>query len=126
MDPLEHLNGRERDCLQRFFELVRERLGTALVEVWLFGSAARGDMWPDWSPMHSDIDVLILTTVRPAKELCEALVDETYPFFLECGRQISPSVTTAAEFRDPPNERLREVYERVRLEGAVVYRAKSV
>ncbi len=124
MDPLEHLNGTERDCLQRFLEVARGRLGAALVEVWLFGSAARGDMWPDWSPMHSDIDVLILTTVRAPKELCEALVDETYPLFLECGRQISPSVTTVEEFRDPPNERLREVYERVRLEGAVVYRAK--
>jgi predicted nucleotidyltransferase len=122
MDPLQHLNSRERDCLQRFFALLRERLGAALVEVWLFGSAARGDMWPDRSPMHSDIDLLILTTAHPPKELCESLVDETYPFFLECGRQISPSVTTVDEFREPPNERLRDVYARVRSEGAVVFR----
>ncbi len=124
MDPLQHLNDQERDCLHRFFGVLRERLGAALVEVWLFGSAARGDMWPEGSPMHSDIDLLILTTVRPPKELAEALVDETYPFFLECGRQISPSVTTLDEFRNPPSERLREVYERVRSEGAVVYRAE--
>ncbi len=125
MDPLRHLNSQERDCLQRFFAVLRERLGGTLVEVWLFGSAARGDMWPDWSPMHSDIDLLILTTVRLPQELGEALVDETYPFFLECGRQISPSVTTVDEFRNPPTERLRDVYARVRSEGAVVYRPEG-
>ena len=74
------------------------------------------------TPVIETIDLLVLTTVRPAKELCEALVDETYALFLECGRQISPSVTTVEEFDAPPNERLREVYARVRGEGAVVYR----
>ncbi len=122
MDPLRHLNAQERDCLQRYCAVLRERLGATLIEVWLFGSAARGDMWPDWSPMHSDIDLLIITNAPASQEVCEALVDETYPLFLECGRQISPSVTTLDDFRTPPTERLRDAFERVRQEGAVVYR----
>jgi hypothetical protein len=51
------LNELERTCLHRYLDLLRERLGDALVRVVMFGSAARGDMWPSHSPMHSDIDL---------------------------------------------------------------------
>ena len=122
MDALRFLNAQERACLERYFTILSQHLGPSLVEVWLFGSAARGDMWPDSSPMHSDIDLLIITNERPSQDLCAALIDETYPLFLECGRQISPSVTTVGEFRAPPTERLREAFERVREEGTLVYR----
>jgi predicted nucleotidyltransferase len=27
----------------------------------MFGSAARGEMWPAGSPMHSDVDLLVVT-----------------------------------------------------------------
>jgi len=56
-----HLSETERDCVLRYLSLLGERLGVNLVQVWLYGSAARGDMWPDWMPMHSDIDLLILS-----------------------------------------------------------------
>jgi len=52
----------ESDCLDRYCALLRERLGAQLVEVRLFGSAARGDMWAAHSPMNSDIDVLVVTS----------------------------------------------------------------
>jgi predicted nucleotidyltransferase len=80
--------------MARYCALLRERLGDRLVEVRLFGSAARGDMWPDHSPMHSDIDLLVVTRGVVPEETQEELVNETYPLFLECGRQLSP------QFRD--------------------------
>jgi predicted nucleotidyltransferase len=40
------VNGLECACLARFCALLQARLGDGLVEVRLFGSAARGDMWP--------------------------------------------------------------------------------
>src|SRR6476469_4329924 len=51
----------ERDCLLRYCTLLRERLGGSLLRLALFGSAARGDMWDAGSPMHSDIDLLVVT-----------------------------------------------------------------
>jgi predicted nucleotidyltransferase len=57
---LVHLSETERDCVLRYVSLLAERLGENLVQIWFFGSAARGDMWPDWMPMHSDIDLLVL------------------------------------------------------------------
>ena len=80
----------ERDCLRRYCELLAARLGDELVRVRMFGSAARGDMWPDHSPMHSDIDLLVITREDVPPSLQEELLNETYPLFLECGRQLSP------------------------------------
>jgi predicted nucleotidyltransferase len=69
----------ERDCLRRFCELMCARLGDGLREVRMFGSAARGDMWPARSPMHSDIDLLIVTGEPVPAEDQEHLLNETYP-----------------------------------------------
>jgi predicted nucleotidyltransferase len=84
----------ERDCIGRYCALLRERLGERLVAIRLFGSAARGEMWPGHSPMHSDIDLLVVTRGAISEETQDELVNETYPLFLECGRQLSP------QFRD--------------------------
>jgi predicted nucleotidyltransferase len=78
----------------RYCALLRERLGDRLIGIRLFGSAARGEMWPAHSPMHSDIDLLVVTRGAIPEETQEELVNETYPLFLECGRQLSP------QFRD--------------------------
>jgi predicted nucleotidyltransferase len=80
--------------MERYRALLRERLGERLVEIRLFGSAARGDMWAAHWPMHSDIDLLVVTRGAISEEMQDELVDETYPLFLECGRQLSP------QFRD--------------------------
>jgi predicted nucleotidyltransferase len=80
--------------MERYCALLRERLGERLVGIRLVGSAARGDMWPAHSPMHSDIDLLVVTRGEVPEEVQEELVNGTYPLFLECGRQMSP------QFRD--------------------------
>jgi predicted nucleotidyltransferase len=80
------LDERERDCLQRFCALLHDRLAERLVEVRMFGSAARGDMWPSHAPQHSDIDLLGVTRAPVAPDEAEALLNETYPLYLECGR----------------------------------------
>ncbi len=58
---LRHLSAPERAAVRRFVALLTERLGRNVVEVQLFGSAARGDMWSARMPMRSDIDLLVLT-----------------------------------------------------------------
>lgn len=94
-DPLRHLSPLERDCLLRYCALLRERLGGSLLRLVLFGSAARGDMWDAGSPMHSDIDLLVVTAEALPPETAEQLVNETYPLYLECGRQIGPQFRSA-------------------------------
>ena len=56
----------------------------------MFGSAARGDMWPPRSSMRSDIDLLVITRAEVAQAEQEELLNETYALYLECGRQVSP------------------------------------
>jgi predicted nucleotidyltransferase len=118
---LVHLNETERDCVLRYVSLLAERLGENLLQIWLFGSAARGDMWPDFMPMHSDIDLLILSNRPVPQEVQEELVNDTYLLFLECGRQISPQFRTMAQYHSPGDERAREFVARVRSEGYLIY-----
>lgn len=49
----------ERALLERFVEMLRERLGDELHAVWLFGSRARGE-----PPSHEDSDVDLLVLVE--------------------------------------------------------------
>ena len=107
------LNDVERDCLPRFCELLRERLGEQLTEVYMFGSAARGDMWPAHSPMHSDIDLLVVTRGPVPDGEQEELLNETYPLYLECGRQLSPHFLSERCLAEPEDERTRRFLERV-------------
>lgn len=87
----------ERDCVGRYVESLSQKLGGRLEEVWLFGSAARGDMWADFWPMRSDIDLLAITTEPLSEETRDELLALTYPLYLECGRQISPAFRTRSE-----------------------------
>src|SRR5215510_14167665 len=98
MDPFEHFNATEADCVRRFLAAVREALGDGLVELWLFGSFARGDVWRATLPMHSDIDVLIVSASDVEPRLRQSLIDATYPLYLECGRQLSPQFWSRATF----------------------------
>ena len=58
MESLDHatLSADERLVLKRFVDVLRDRLGDALVAVWLFGSRARGAAVVELS----DIDVLVI------------------------------------------------------------------
>jgi predicted nucleotidyltransferase len=91
-----HLSAVERGCLERYVVGVAERLAD-LDEVWLFGSAARGDMWPNRWPTNSDIDLVVVTAAPVAADLQEELVNAVYELYLECGRTISPQFRSASE-----------------------------
>jgi predicted nucleotidyltransferase len=93
------LNQPEHDCVDRYVDALARELGDRLEEVWLFGSAARGDMWADFWPMRSDIDLLVITAEPLPQPARDRLVALTYALFLECGRQISPAFRTRRELR---------------------------
>lgn len=95
------LSDPERSCLVRYCALLAEGLRERLLVVWMFGSAARGDMWPARAPMHSDIDLLVVTREAIGDAEHEQLVNETYPLYLECGRQLSPHSSANAGWQSP-------------------------
>jgi hypothetical protein len=97
--------------------LLRERLGGSLLRLVLFGSAARGDMWDAGSPMHSDIDLLVVTAEALPAETAELLVNETYPLYLECGRQIGPQFRSAGELSRPQGDRAADFAENLARDG---------
>jgi predicted nucleotidyltransferase len=114
------LNDSERECLRRYCELLHERLGPRLVAVRMFGSAARGDMWAATSPMHSDIDLLVVTRRDVPQAEQEELLNETYSLYLECGRQLSPHFFSEQRISEPENERTRAFLERVEADAVAV------
>jgi predicted nucleotidyltransferase len=118
------LTQRERECVDRFYALLEKRLGQRLVEVRMFGSAVRGDMWPPNSPMHSDIDLLVVTRDEPSSAEQEELIDETYPMFLECGRQISPHFFSQRKLKAPDDEGTRDFLRRVSADAVTEWPAR--
>jgi predicted nucleotidyltransferase len=117
-DPLRHLSDAERSCLERFLASLREALGGDLEEATLFGSAARGDMWPRRSPFRSDIDVLVVTRRPLDTTEMDEIVGATYPLYLECGRQIAPQFRTRDELERPRDERGQDFAGNVARDGA--------
>jgi predicted nucleotidyltransferase len=115
------LNEQEVRCLQRYCALLSERLGDRLVEVRMFGSAARGDMWPSHAPQHSDIDLLVITRGAVEEVQAEALVNATYPLYLECGRQLSPQFFAQDRLGNPPDARTREFIASIAGDARVVW-----
>jgi predicted nucleotidyltransferase len=115
------LRPRESDCLGRYCVLLRERLGDRLVEVRMFGSAARGDMWPAHSPMNSDIDLLVVTRGEVAAAEQEELLNETYPLYLECGRQLSPHFFSERRLAAPESKRTRDFLGRIGPEAQTLW-----
>jgi predicted nucleotidyltransferase len=115
-----HLTAAERSCLERYVQGLAGRVHD-LEEVWLFGSAARGDMWPDWWPTNSDIDLLVVTAAPVADGLQEALVDAVYELYLECGRTIGPQFRAAAELERARAE-AAPFAENLRRDGVLLWR----
>ena len=115
------LNESERDCLRRYCVVLHERLGSRLTQVRMFGSAARGDMWPERSPMHSDIDLLVVTRDDVDDAEQEDLLNETYPLYLECGRQLSPHFFSARRLASADDERTVHVLARAAADAVTVW-----
>jgi predicted nucleotidyltransferase len=101
----------ERSCLERYLDTLVEALGDRLLEVSVFGSAARGESWPPGMPIRSDLDLLVLTRDPLPNREIEALVDATLPLFLECGRQLGPQFRTREGISEGSGE-FREELER--------------
>ena len=95
--PLELLNDAERETLDEYVRLLRDRLGGNLVAARVFGSVARGERWWDGMPIRSDLDLLVLVREPLSDELRQELLDATYPLFLESGRQLGPQFRTPAQ-----------------------------
>lgn len=58
--------------------------------------------------MRSDVDLLVVTCDAVSDAEQEGLVNETYPLFLECGRQLSPLFCSQQRLREPESDRFRE------------------
>lgn len=124
VDPLEHLSESECVCVTRYVSLLEELLGNNLIEVRLFGSAARGDMWSDATGFRSDVDLLVLTRDALPQTLQEELINETYPLYLECGRQIGPQWRTLSRWNAPETELETGFAARVAAEGRTLFSAE--
>jgi len=70
--------------------------------------------------MHSDIDLLVITDDEVDEAEQEALINETYPLFLECGRQLSPHFFGRRRLAEP-DDRTREFLLEVERDGARVW-----
>jgi predicted nucleotidyltransferase len=110
--------------LPAYRQVERLRRHERYLGAFVFGSVARGDAWPAGMPIRSDLDLLVLTRGRVPAEVEDALVDETYPLFLESGRQIGPTFWSRERLEHPPDERARRFLENVRRE-AVPLRRRS-
>ena len=97
------LTGVERQTLDAYVALLRERLGERLLAVKVFGSVARGESWPRGMPIRSDLDLLVLVSEPLGDALEQELIDATYPLFLESGRVIGPQFRTPEQHAASPS-----------------------
>ena len=81
------------DLVQRYARLVREHFGNRVRNIWLYGSAARGDWTAD-----SDIDVLVLLHSEEDGDM-EWLIGTAYQIGLKDRHLLlQPVMLTTAEF----------------------------
>jgi predicted nucleotidyltransferase len=117
------LSQAERSCLDRYLDLLVERLGEDLLEVSAYGSVARAEPWPRGMPIRSDLDLMVITCEPVPTDLADELVDETMPLFLECGRQLGPVFKTPDELAHPKSERAAEFLRQFRRDAIPLYDA---
>lgn len=119
-EQLEWLTPSERRALESYVELLRARLAGELESVFVYGSVARGETWPAAMRIRSDLDLLVVTSRELDEREKQELWDETYPLFLESGRQLSPVFWTSAKLDQPPDH-ARAFAENVRHDAVVVW-----
>ena len=85
-----------RDIILRFSQQVKMIMGSKLDKVILYGSYARGDY-----NEHSDVDIIILTTLTDEEiEKTETLIfDLAFDLELESGIVINPVLENEAHYR---------------------------
>ena len=111
----------ERDCLDRYLDLLRTTLRDDLIGIWVFGSVARAESWPQGMPIRSDLDLLVVTASEGDSSIQQDLLDATYPLFLESGRQIGPQFLPAARVREPKDDRTASFLEQLGREAVPVW-----
>ena len=116
------LSEAERSCLDRYLDLLVERLGAGVLEISVYGSVARGEPWPGGMPIRSDLDLMVITSEPVPKDVADELVDATMPLFLECGRQLGPVFKTTDELAHPKSERAAEFFRQFRRDSVPLYR----
>lgn len=115
------LSETEQACLQRYCDHLCRELADPLLAIILVGSAARGDMWPADSPMHSDIDLVVVTDRSLDEATRGRLLEPTYELFLQCGRQISPQWLEQRRLREPRTDLERAFSEHVNADGVLLW-----
>ena len=78
------MNTRWKDALDEFIRKLKEKHGSRIDEIIIFGSYARGDAKED-----SDVDVLIVGDVK-----LDEVIDISFPILLKYGVYISPIIMT--------------------------------
>ena len=78
-------------------------------------------MWAAHAPMNSDIDVLVVTNDDVPDPDEEELLNETYPLYLECGRQLSPHFFSESRLAEPEGEHTRDLLGRIGAEAVTVW-----
>ena len=89
----------EKHALELLADGLRQRYGTALWRVSLFGSKARGDDHPS-----SDIDVLVVLREPVAENAKETVSAAAYDVLEKSGVYISTVVVSDREFRRPTGQ----------------------
>ena len=97
-----------------------ETLGDDL-EVFVYGSVARGESWPAGMPIRSDLDLLVVTTEPVPSDVQAELVDATMPLFLESGRQLGPVFRTLADLASPKTDGQLEFLRQFRRDAIQIY-----
>jgi predicted nucleotidyltransferase len=85
-------------ALHRFEAALRDRFGTDLSRVLLFGSRARGDARPD-----SDVDIAVIFQRLPetGASVASELGEIAYAPLVDLGVEIAPIAVTESELNDP-------------------------
>ena len=89
----------EKHALELLADGLRQRFGTALWRVSLFGSKARGDDDPS-----SDIDVIVVLREPVAEEAKATVSEAVYGVMEACGVYISTVVVSDREFERPTGQ----------------------
>lgn len=120
LPELPALTDAERSCLSRYLSQAIASLEDSLLRVILFGSIARGESWPQGMPIRSDLDLLLVTDAPVPSSASVALIEATFPLFLECGRQISPQFRTSDQMQ-ASDERGAVFLENVKQDGVIIF-----
>jgi predicted nucleotidyltransferase len=117
---LQQLNTNERRALQAFIVQLRQRYGTGLRRVVLFGSKARGDFDDE-----SDLDVLVVVRT-PGGEfwpLWQQIADIAWKVEFEYGVVLTTIIRSPAEYRQMQRDNLL-LFRNIDRDGVVLWTSK--